>query len=166
MPPSVDFTAPATPSDFCLPSPLPVQALPGSAVQAIGAAALRYLVKFSVVPDSSERKKTLIGSLGRVTPELSLAIDASFHVVTLPVKMLAATSGVRTSLPTPLTLYEIAIGPVTIGRFQAGEPQYFAAASASMVPSFTTVLSAESEPAKSTWPAMNCLMPAPEPVGL
>src|SRR5689334_19127573 len=104
MPPSVDFTAPATPSDFCLPSPLPVQALPGSEVQAVGAAALRYLVKFSVVPDSSERKKTLIGSAGRVTPELRAAIDLSFQVVTLPLKMSAATAGVRTSLSTPLTL--------------------------------------------------------------
>ena len=60
----------------------------------------------------------------------------------------------------------MAIGPVTIGRFQAGEPQYVAAASASTTPSFSSVFSAESEPAKSTWPAMNCLMPAPEPVGL
>ena len=45
-------------------------------------------------------------------------------------------------------------------------PQALAAASASMSPSFSSVFSAESEPAKSTWPAMNCLMPAPEPVGL
>src|SRR5689334_21979373 len=104
MPPSVDCTALATPADFSLPSPLPVHFLPGSAVQAEGAAALRYLVKFSVVPDSSERKNTLIGSLGSVTPELSLAMDVSFQVVTLPLKMFAATSGVRTSLSTPLTL--------------------------------------------------------------
>ena len=60
----------------------------------------------------------------------------------------------------------MAIGPVTIGRFHAGEPQVVAAASASMTPSFATVFSAESEPAKSTWPATNALMPAPEPVGL
>src|SRR6476661_10136497 len=136
MPPSVDFTAPATPADFSLPSPLPVQLLAGSAVQAEGAAPLRYLVKFSVVPDSSERKKTLIGSDGRVTPELILAIEASFQVVTLPLKMLAMTSGVRTSLSTPLTWYATAMGPVTMGMFQAGEPQYLAASSASTLPSF------------------------------
>src|SRR5689334_25398292 len=104
MPPSVDLTAAATPADFSLPSPLPVHFLAGAAVQAVGAAALRYLVKFSVVPDSSERKNTLIGSLGSVTPALSLAIDVSFQVVTLPLKMLAMTSGESTSLLTPLTL--------------------------------------------------------------
>ena len=58
------------------------------------------------------------------------------------------------------------MGPVTMGRFHAGEPQNFSASSASILPSFSTVFSAESEPAKSTWPARNCLMPAPEPVGL
>src|SRR5690348_302781 len=104
MPPSVDFTAFATPSDFGLPSPLPVQVLPGSAVHSLGAAALRYLVKFSVVPDSSERKNTLIGSLGRVVPGLAAAMALSFQVVILPLKMPAVTSGVRTSLSRPLTL--------------------------------------------------------------
>ena len=59
----------------------------------------------------------------------------------------------------------MAIGPVTMGRFQASEPQEFLASSASMMPSFSSVLRAESEPAKSTCLAMNCLMPAPEPVG-
>src|SRR5690348_2134346 len=107
MPPSVDFTAFATPSDLGLPSPLPVQVLPGSAVQSLGAAALRYLVKFSVVPDSSERKKTLTGSFGRVTPGLTAAIALSFQEVILPLKICAATDGVRTSLSTPLTLKAI-----------------------------------------------------------
>src|SRR5690348_10090664 len=104
MPPSVDFTALATPADFSLPSPLPVHFLPGSAVQALGAAAPRYLVKFSVVPDSSERKNTLIGSAGSVTPELMAAIALSSQLVILPLKILAVTSGVRTSLSSPLTL--------------------------------------------------------------
>src|SRR4249919_143273 len=104
MPPSVDCTALATPADFSLPSPLPVQLLPGSAGQAFVAAALRYLVKFSVVPDSSERKNTLTGVLGSFASGLTLAIAASFHVVILPLKMLAMTSGVSTSLSTPLTL--------------------------------------------------------------
>ncbi len=53
-----------------------------------------------------------------------------------------------------------------MGRFHAGEPQNFSASAVSILPSFSVFFSAESEPAKSTWPAMNCLMPAPEPVGL
>ena len=61
-------------------------------------------MKFSVVPDSSERKNTLIGVLGSVASGLTLAIAGSFHVVILPLKMLAMTSGVSTSLSTPLTL--------------------------------------------------------------
>ena len=52
------------------------------------------------------------------------------------------------------------MGPATIGRFQASEPQAVLAAAAS------SVLSAESDPAKSTCLPMNCLMPAPEPVAL
>jgi hypothetical protein len=110
-------------------------------------------VKFSVVPDSSERKKTLIAVAGSVTPLLISAILASFQVVILPEKMSAATAGVIVSLSTPLTLKAIAIGPVTIGRFQAGEPQKASACAASdWAPSLPSVLSAESEPAKSTWP--------------
>jgi hypothetical protein len=60
------------------------------------------------------------------------------------------------------------MGPVTMGRFQAGEPQALSASACSMLvaPAFALLLRAESDPAKSTWPAMNCLMPAPEPVGL
>jgi hypothetical protein len=54
----------------------------------------------------------------------------------------------------------MAMGPVTMGRFHAGEPHVLAAAAAS------SGLSAESEPAKSTCPATNFLMPAPEPDGL
>jgi len=50
--------------------------------------------------------------------------------------------------------------------FQASEPQAVLASSVSILPSFGFVLSAESEPAKLTWPAMNCLMPLPEPVAL
>src|SRR6476661_4374052 len=132
MPPSVDLTAAATPADFSLPSPLPVHFLPGVAVHAMGAAAPRYLVKFSVVPDSSERKNTLIGSAGSVTPELMAAIALSSQLVILPLKAMA-------------------MGPGTVGRFHAGEPQCLAASSASTLPSFGVVLSAESEPAKSTW---------------
>src|SRR6478752_2565101 len=112
MPPSVDFTALATPADFSLPSPLPVHFLPGAAVHTFGAAAARYLVKFSVVPDSAERKETLLAVAGSVTPGLTLAMAGSFHVVIWPRKILAGTSGVRMSLSTPFSLYATAIGPV------------------------------------------------------
>src|SRR5665648_656765 len=122
MPPSVAFTALATPADFSLPSPLPVHLLPDSAVQSVGAAALRYLVKLSVVPDSSERKKTLMSCAGGVTPGLMAAIAGSFHLVMAPLKILAVTAGVRISFSTPLRLKATAMGPVTMGRFQAGEP--------------------------------------------
>ena len=40
----------------------------------------------------------------------------SFHLVILPVKILAIRSGVRISLSTPLSLKAMAIGPTTIGR--------------------------------------------------
>src|SRR6476659_3079216 len=113
MPPSVDFTALATPADFSLPSPLPVHFLPGAVVHTFGAAAARYLVKFSVVPDSSERKKTLIAVEGSLTPGLIAAMAGSFHLVIWPRKILAVTSGVRMSLSTPATLQDTAIGPVT-----------------------------------------------------
>src|SRR3954447_6182367 len=164
MPPSVDFTPSDTPADFSRPSPtVPAHFLAGSVCQAEGAAPARYFSKFSVVPDSSERKNTLMAVLGSLTPELTLAIAGSFQVLILPRKMFATTSGVSTSLSTPGTLYATAIGPAAIGRFHAGLPwQRFAAAATSPLSAF----SAESEPAKSTWPALNCWMPAPEPVGL
>src|SRR5689334_2008419 len=104
MPPSVLLTPSVTPEDFSLPSPLPVHFLEGSPAQVAAEAALRYFVKFSVVPDSSERKKTLMSVAGSVTPELTAAIFGSFHLVMTPEKMSPATAGVRVSLSTPLTL--------------------------------------------------------------
>jgi hypothetical protein len=62
----------------------------------------------------------------------------------------------------PLTLKATAIGPTTIGRLSAGLLQRFCAAAVSPL----VGSSAESEPAKSTWPPLNCMTPAPEPVGL
>ena len=55
----------------------------------------------------------------------------------------------------------MATGPNTSGRFHAGLPPQRAAAGSTW--SFD---SGESEPAKSTCLAMNCVTPAPEPVGL
>src|SRR5450631_615469 len=151
MPPSVAFTALATPAFACLPSPLPVHVLPVAWGQSLGAEPFRYLVKLSVVPDESERKKTLIAVAGRVTPGLMAAIAGSFHLVMTPLKIFAVTAGVRISLSTPLTLYATAMGPVTMGMFQAGEPHVLSALACSVpvAPATGTVFSAESEPAKS-----------------
>src|SRR5689334_9315788 len=102
MPPSVLLTPSETPSDFCLPSPtLPGHTLDGSLFQASGAEPTRYFCRFSVVPDSSERKKTEIAVFGSVTPGLIAAIAGSFQVLISPRNTLAATSGVRISLSTP-----------------------------------------------------------------
>src|SRR5215211_9051325 len=145
--------ASATPEDLFLPSPVPVHALAGSSVQAPLPALERNFVVFSVVPDSSERKNTVMFALGRSTPEFSLAILGSFQLLMVPLKISASVSALSTSLSTPSMWYAKAIGPTTMGRFQAGLFwQRSLALSASMTPSFSSVLSAESEPAKSTSP--------------
>ena len=61
-------------------------------------------MKFSVVPDSSERKNTEIGADGSVTPGFSAAIAGSFQVLMVPWKILAAVGPSRISLSTPSTL--------------------------------------------------------------
>src|SRR5664279_5604712 len=118
MAPSVAFTAAATPSEPFLPSPtLPVHFLTGASVHRLAAAVFRYFSKFWVVPESSERKNTLIGVAGSEAEAFSALIAGSSQVLIAPLKIFAVTSGVSTSLLTPLTLYEIAIGPATMGRF-------------------------------------------------
>src|SRR5215213_4340763 len=105
MPPSVLLTPSETPSDFERPSPaLPGHTFDGSAFQSSGAEPARYFWKFSVVPDSSERKNTEIAVDGSVTPGFRSAICLSSQVLMAPRKILAATAGVRTSLSTPGTL--------------------------------------------------------------
>src|SRR5215216_6790632 len=101
MPPSVDFTPSDTPADFSRPSPtVPAHFFPGSVFHADGAAPARYFSKFSVVPDSADRKKTLIAVLGSVASGFTLAIAGSSQVLIFPRKMFAVTSGVSTSLST------------------------------------------------------------------
>src|SRR4029453_980297 len=112
--------ASATPDDLFLPSPVPVQALPGSSFQAPLPALERNLVVFSVVPDSSERKKTVMFALGSLAPAFSLAIFGPFHVLLVPLKVSESVSAMSTSLSTPSMVYAKATGPTTIGRFQAG----------------------------------------------
>ncbi len=97
-----------------------------------------------------------------------MAIAGSFHLVILPMKimpMVLAESVIGSF--TSGRLYVTAIGPAAIGRFQASlPPQRFLAASVCTTPSDASLLSAESEPAQSTWPAMKLATPSPEPVGL
>src|SRR4029453_10694423 len=97
-------TPSATPDDLFLPSPVPVQALPGSSFQAPLPALDRNLVVFSVVPDSSERKNTVMFALGSFASGLSLAIFGSFQVLIVPLKICDSTSAFNTSLSTPSTL--------------------------------------------------------------
>src|SRR3954447_10411512 len=97
-------TPSATPEDLFLPSPVPVQALDGASFQAPLPAACRNFVVFSVVPDSSERKKTVIGASGSLASGLSFAILGSFQVLIEPLKIWASTSAFSTSLSTPSTL--------------------------------------------------------------
>src|SRR6476659_1283190 len=105
MPPSVDWTACWIPWDLALPCPvLPCHTLSGFAVHTVGAAAARYFWKLLDVPDESDRKKTVIGVLGRLAPLLMALMAGSFQVLIWPRKIFAMTSGVRTSLSTPLSL--------------------------------------------------------------
>src|SRR5215510_10748387 len=95
--------ASATPEDLFLPSPVPVQALAGSLFQAPLPALYKNFVVFSVVPDSSERKNTVMFALGSLASGLSFAIFGSFHVLIVPLKIWAIVSALSTSLSTPST---------------------------------------------------------------
>src|SRR5215212_2331860 len=116
--PSLPFAPSPTPPLKVLPLPLP---------HAPSDAASRYFWKLSVVPDSSLRKITLIGSAGSVALEFSALISGASHVLTVPLKIFAAVGPSSTSPSTPGTLYVTAIGPNTVGRFQAGAPPHRAA---------------------------------------
>src|SRR6476661_6680549 len=121
MEPSVLLICLDTPSLPCAATPPgAVHDFPGAAVQAPPPAAARYLVKFSVVPESSARCTDWIASDGSVTPGFAAAIVGSFQFAIVPPKIPANTAGVRISLSTPDRLYAKAIGPVTIGRLTAG----------------------------------------------
>src|SRR5262249_10656399 len=94
----VDFSAAATPSEPLAPCPPGAfQTLSWSKVQSLPAAAVRYLVKLSVVPEESERWKVTIVASGRVAPLFSAVIAGSFHLVIEPEKIFASTDGVKTS---------------------------------------------------------------------
>src|SRR4051812_18725081 len=101
------LTQAATPSLPLAPVPvghLTVLSTPGPFFHS-GLYAARKLVNSLVVPDSPERWQTVIAVLGSFTPEFCLAIDGSFHFLTVPRNMFAtvAPSSLR-PLSTPSTL--------------------------------------------------------------
>ena len=67
-------------------------------------------MKFSVVPESSERCTGVMARSGSVAPSLSAAIAGSFHLVIVPAKMPAMVAASRLSVSTPSTLKITAIG--------------------------------------------------------
>ena len=134
-----------------------------SKVQSLAAAAVRYFVKLSVVPEESERCTVRIVASGSFAPLLSAVIAGSFHLVTLPPKILARTEGVNVRSVTPETLKTMAIGPGTIGRLTALPVlQRLSAAATSPLSAF----SGESEPANDVCPFVKSVMPWPEPTAL
>jgi hypothetical protein len=55
---------------------------PDLSVHVFGAAATRYLVKFSVVPEPSERWATVMSVAGSLTPGFWAVIAGSSHFLT------------------------------------------------------------------------------------
>src|SRR5689334_4588384 len=105
-----------TPSEPLAPwPPGAFQSLLESKVQSAPAVAFRYLVKFSDVPEESERCTATIGVAGSVAFGLSALIAASSQLLTVPAKILARVAGFSCRSLTPLRLNATAIGPVTIG---------------------------------------------------
>src|SRR5690606_29808320 len=77
---------------------------------ASGAAAWRYSVKFSVVPDSSERLTGVIRRAGSGTSGLSATIAGSSHRVIVRAKTPATVAGDIVRVSTPSRLKTTAIG--------------------------------------------------------
>src|SRR5437870_11576104 len=103
MAPSVLFTIWATP---VLPLPAWVSVGhwtvdPASSVHTPGAAAFRYLVKFSVVPGESDRWATVIGLLGSLAPAFRSLMAWSSQVLIWRWKILAMVGASSFSLSTP-----------------------------------------------------------------
>ena len=98
-----------------------------------------------VVPLPSERCTTTTSIAGSFTPELRMAFRGSFHLVILPMKMPAITTGdTRSSFVTPGRLYVRTTAPIPVGTCSA-DPPFAAASSASdigaSVPPKSTVIS-------------------------
>src|SRR3954447_12355347 len=143
MPPSLPLTIWATPG---LPDPAWVSVGhctvdPESSVPVVGAAALRYLVKFSVVPDESERWATVMPLDGSLASGFSVLIAASSHDLICRWKIFAMTSASSCSPSTPGRLYATVMGAATVGKYSRAPPLYLGKSAA---------LGSPSDPARST----------------
>src|SRR5947209_11397144 len=122
--------APGVELIFCATPPLPwpawlsgqVMVSPWPRVHAVGAAAVRYLVKLLVVPGASARCTMTMASDGSVVPGLSVAMAGAFHVLILPPKMPASVSGLSLRVLMPDSLYETVMGADTSGKYNEAPP--------------------------------------------
>src|SRR3954470_19980853 len=105
MAPEVALTCWATPAEPAADwPPLACHALPPEYFRLSAVVAIRYLVKLSVVPDSSERWNAWILRSGSLADGFSFLIAASFQLVILLSKILASVGASRTRLSAPGTL--------------------------------------------------------------
>ena len=128
---------------------------PEPSVQALPAAATRYLEKFAVVPEESERTAMVIVVLGRLTPELSASIAGSFQVLIWPWKIFAMVGASSLSPETPDRLYAMLMGPTITGKYSTFLPAGTLEVSVAGI--------GESEPANSTVLEYRSVRPVPEP---
>src|SRR4051794_2856549 len=91
---------------------------PDPRVQTDGDAFVRYLVKFDVVPEPSERCTTAMGVEGSVASGLSALISAASQVVMVALKMPASVSALNVRSSTPSSLNEIVMGAPPIGKYR------------------------------------------------
>jgi len=79
-------------------------------------------VKFSVVPESSDRFTATTAESGSSTPGLASAIAGSFHEVISPVNTRAMVSGVMLRVSMPGRLKTTAIGDTQSGSSRGSAP--------------------------------------------
>ena len=111
MVPTPSLTAEMTPEVPLAASPFWYgQAPSGSASHTSPAALPRYVVKLSVVPESSDLCTGVMTRSGSVASGLSAVIIGSDQLVMSPLKMAASTAGVRLRDSTPSTWNTTAMG--------------------------------------------------------
>ena len=122
-------------------------------VQSEPPADTRYLVKFDVVPEASERWHTVIGVEGRFAPGFRALMAASSHEVIF-VEKIFATVGPSSLRPFTFgRLYDTVIGATTVGKYNT-VPAYL---------DLSACLMSESVPAQFTTPSARSDLPCPEP---
>src|ERR1700761_4586208 len=156
MAPGVLLTIESTP-----PLPVPPRLVEGQLMVELlpsfhtpGADLTRNSEKFWVVPEESERRAMVIAVLGRLAPEFRALMAGSFQVLIVPSKILAIVGPSSLRFFTPDRLYEIAIGPMTTGKYRMVAP---------LKPAFSAAGIGESETAKLTTPDARAVRPLPEP---